>query len=106
MADYYLSPLGDIYKAALPSGMKMEEGYKPKMETYVALAPAFQNERALHFALDALARATQQQRVMMAYLSLSHWDTLNGTTPQETLTEITREELMNATNTSVSTAYY
>ena len=103
MADYYLSPLGDIYKAALPSGMKMEEGYKPKMETYVALAPAFQNEQALHFALNALARATQQQRVMMAYLSLSHWDRLSAAMPQPSVTPITRDELLNVTHCSMAT---
>ena len=103
MADYYLSPLGDIYKAALPSGMKMEEGYKPKMETYVALAPAFQNEQALHFALNALARATQQQRVMMAYLSLSHWDSLSAAMPQPSVTPITRDELLNVTHCSMAT---
>ena len=30
IADYYLSPLGDILKAALPSGLKDEEGYRPR----------------------------------------------------------------------------
>ena len=81
----------------------MEEGYKPKMETYVALAPAFQNEQALHFALNALARATQQQRVMMAYLSLSHWDSLSAAMPQPSVTPITRDELLNVTHCSMAT---
>ena len=27
IADYYLSPLGDVYKAALPAGLKAEDGY-------------------------------------------------------------------------------
>ena len=31
IAEYYMSPLGDIYKAALPSGLKSEDGYKPSM---------------------------------------------------------------------------
>ena len=30
IADYYLSPIGEVYKAALPSGLKAEDGYKPK----------------------------------------------------------------------------
>ena len=33
ISDYYLSPIGDVYKAALPGGLKAEDGYKPKTET-------------------------------------------------------------------------
>lgn len=103
ISDYYLSPLGDIYKAALPSGLKAEEGYRPKKETYITLSEAFRSEQTLHVAMNMLTRATKQLKAFVGFLSLSHWDTLNGTTPQEPLTEITREELMNATNTSLAT---
>ena len=103
ISDYYLSPLGDIYKAALPSGLKAEEGYRPKKETYITLSEAFRSEQTLHVAMNMLTRATKQLKAFVGFLSLSHWDTQNGTTPQETLTEITREELMNATNTSLAT---
>ena len=103
ISDYYLSPLGDIYKAALPSGLKAEEGYRPKTETYITLSEAFRSEQTLHVAMNMLTRATKQLKAFVGFLSLSHWDTLNGTTPQEALTEITREELMNATNTSLAT---
>ena len=103
ISDYYLSPLGDIYKAALPSGLKAEEGYRPKKETYITLSEAFRSEQTLHVAMNMLTRATKQLKAFVGFLSLSHWDTLNGTTPLETLTEITREELMNATNTSLAT---
>lgn len=103
ISDYYLSPLGDIYKAALPSGLKAEEGYRPKKETYITLSEAFRSEQTLHVAMNMLTRATKQLKAFVGFLSLSHWDTLNGTTLQETLTEITREELMNATNTSLAT---
>ena len=67
------------------------------------MATAFQNEQALHFALNALARATQQQRVMMAYLSLSHWDRLSAAMPQPSVTPITRDELLNVTHCSMAT---
>ena len=100
ISDYYLSPLGDIYKAALPAGLKAEEGYKPKMETYVTLAEAYRSEQALHVALNILARATKQFKAFTDFLSLSHWDSLSGNTAQEPLTELTREELMNAANCS------
>ena len=100
ISDYYLSPLGDIYKAALPAGLKAEEGYKPKTETYVTLAEAYRSEQALHVALNILARATKQFKAFTDFLSLSHWDSLSGNTAQEPLTELTREELMNAANCS------
>ena len=102
ISDYYLSPLGDIYKAALPSGLKAEEGYRPKTEAYVTLGEAYRNEQALHVAMNILARATKQLKAFVGFLSLSHWDTLNGTAPQEELKEITREELMNTTNASAA----
>lgn len=54
IADYYLSPIGDVYKAALPAGLKAEDGYRPKTETYIRLTPAYQNEAALHVALNIL----------------------------------------------------
>ena len=67
IADYYMAPLGDVFVAALPGGLK-EESYKPKTETYVTLAPQFQNEQALHIALNMLARAPQQQKVWKGML--------------------------------------
>lgn len=102
ISDYYLSPLGDIYKAALPSGLKAEEGYRPKTETYITLGSAYRNEQTLHVALNLLAHATKQQKVFEGFLSLSHWDTLHGDAPQQQPVELTREELMNATNTSLA----
>ena len=88
IADYYMSPIGEVYKAALPAGLKAEDGYRPKTETYIRLTPPFQNEQALHIALDMLARAPRQQQAFTDYLQLSGWDML---TPQE----ITRDELLN-----------
>lgn len=102
ISDYYLSPLGDIYKAALPSGLKAEEGYRPKTETYITLGSAYRNEQTLHVALNLLAHATKQQKAFEGFLSLSHWDTLHDNAPQQQPVELTREELMNATNTSLA----
>lgn len=71
MADYYMSPLGEVYKAAMPSGLKLEEGYKPKTETYIRLTPAFCSEQALHVALDMLRRADKQMQAFTAYLDMA-----------------------------------
>ncbi len=71
IANYYMSPIGDVYKAALPSGLKGEDTYKPHTEEYICLGKQFRGEQELHIALDGLARATKQQKVLMSYLELS-----------------------------------
>jgi primosomal protein N'' len=109
IADYYLSPIGDVYKAALPAGLKAEDGYHPKTETYIRLTPSFQNEQALHVALDILGRAPKQLEAFTEYLALSGWDQINeecGMRDEEchsTINEITREELLNASHASTTT---
>ena len=96
ISSYYLSAMGDIYKAALPSGLKAEDGYKPSTELYVALAPAFQSEPSLHIALNMLKRATKQLDAFTCFLHLSHWDEIGVDVQTEKIVEITREELVNA----------
>lgn len=105
IADYYLSPIGDVYKAALPAGLKAEDGYRPKTETYIRLTPAYQNETALHVALDILARAPKQLEAFTAYLELSGWDQVEEMRNEQVdqISEITREELLNASHASATT---
>ena len=70
IADYYMSPIGEVYKAALPSGLKAEDGYKPKTETCIRLTPQFCSEQALHIAIDMLQRAPKQQAALIDFISL------------------------------------
>lgn len=95
MADYYLSSVGDVMNAALPSGLKSEDGYTAKTETYVSLAPEYRNERAIHVALDMLKRAEAQRKVFETFLTLSHWDTISGDQCADSVAEVSRDELMN-----------
>ena len=98
IADYYMSPIGEVFKAALPSGLKAEDGYKPRTETYIRLTKPYQNEQFLHIALDMLARAAKQQEAFICYLQLSGWDMIGSSEASLssfTPVEITREELMN-----------
>ena len=95
MAEYYMAPLGDVYKAALPAGLKQEDGYRPRTETYIGLCEPWRNEQALHVALDMLGRALKQKKVLTEFLHLSRWDSLEGSTPTEDVHEVTREELTN-----------
>ena len=101
IADYYMSPIGEVYKAALPAGLKAEEGYKPRTETFIRLTPNYQNEPTLHVALNMLARAAKQREALIAYLELSHWDTIEGNVCRVPVIEITREELMNASEATL-----
>ena len=95
ISDYYLSPIGEVYKAAMPTGLKAEDGYKPKTETFIRLTEAYRNETTLHVALNLLARSPRQQEAFIAYLTLSHWDMIEGNECREPVIEVTREELMN-----------
>ena len=58
IADYYLCTLGDVYKAALPSGLKLES------ETVVVLNPLFETVSSLtdreQKILDLLAKEAEQ----------------------------------------------
>ena len=110
ISDYYLSPIGDVYKAALPGGLKAEDGYKPKTETYIRLTEQYRNVTALHVALNVLARAKNQLNVFTEYLALSGWDQMEDETaeakPQPTEmqpAEVTREELMNVAGCTSAT---
>lgn len=102
ISDYYLSPIGDVYKAALPAGLKAEDGYHPKTETYIRLTPQYQSATALHIALNVLSRAKKQLDAFVEYLALSGWDQIEEDSTIH-VNEITREELMNVSGASTLT---
>lgn len=100
LSAYYMAPLGDVYNAALPAGLKVEENYKPRTETYIDLCEPLRNEQSLNVALDLLKRARNQREVLMHFLRISHWETIEGTQTTEPVVDITREELMNVSRCS------
>ncbi len=102
IADYYMSPIGEVYKAALPSGLKAEEGYRPRTETYVRLRPELRSSRALRVAMDILARADRQRAALAAYLQLSGWAAVADGGSEENVTEVSRDELMNSSHANIS----
>ena len=102
ISSYYMAPLGDVLNAAMPSGMKKEERYRPRTEQYVALDEKYHSEAALHALFDQLYRAPRQVSLLNDFLTLSHWDTLNGETPEEEIREVTKEELMNVSHCNSS----
>ena len=100
LSAYYMAPLGDVYNAALPAGLKVEENYKPRTETYIDLCEPLRNEQSLNVALDMLKRARNQRETLMHFLRISHWETIEGTQTTEPVVDITREELMNVSRCS------
>ena len=96
ISDYYMSPIGEVFKAALPAGLKDEEGYRPKTETFIRLTEPYRNEQALHAALDMLVRAPKQLAVFNEYLYLtapSSGGRLEGA--------VSRDELLNASQANI-----
>lgn len=102
IADYYMSPIGEVYKAALPSGLKAEDGFRPRTELYIRLADNLRDGRTLAFIIESMQRAAKQIEVLMTYLQLAGVDEMGGITPGTPLREVTREELMNVTHASAA----
>ena len=89
MARYYMSPVGEVFKAALPAGLKAEEGYRPKTETYIRLADKLHDEQSLHIAFDILKNSPAQSKVLTAM--------------SERGEDMARDELMNITGCTAAT---
>lgn len=104
IADYYLSPIGEVMNAALPAGLKQEDRYNPKTETCVRLNPKLANERNLHIALNVLARARAQAEMFCCFLELSGWDKVSDSSSGVSgITEVTRDELLNSSHGNTAT---
>ena len=100
ISTYYISPIGDVFKAALPAGLKAEENYRPKTVRCVTLPANLRSEQSLHMALTILKRALKQHQTFITYLKLSHWNEIDGETPPAHIAEIACDELQNAANAS------
>ena len=102
IADYYMSPIGDVYKAALPSGLKAEDGFRPRTELFIRLADKYRDEQTLTLLISSMKRAVKQLDVLMTYLRLTGVDNIEYLLPETELREVTREELMNESHASIA----
>lgn len=102
IADYYMSPIGDVYKAALPSGLKVEDGFRPRTELFIRLADKYRDEQTLTLLISSMKRAVKQLDVLMTYLRLTGVDDIEHFLPETELREVTREELMNESHASIA----
>ena len=76
ISSYYMCSLGEVCRAALPSGLKNEneslkEGFKPKTETILRLSDHIQTEADLHHELNLIKRAKRQEKLLFDFLELS-----------------------------------
>ena len=102
IADYYMSPIGDVYKAALPSGLKVEDGFRPRTELFIRLADKYRDEQTLTLLISSMKRAVRQLDVLMTYLRLTGVDNIEHLLPETGFREVTREELMNESHASIA----
>ncbi len=86
IAKYYLCTQGEIYKAAVPQGLKGE--FKARIEQRIRVSRAYRNSRGIELALASLARAPRQKRVLNTYL------TYIGNDIQNVTKEISRHKLI------------
>ena len=73
ITQYYKCKLGEVYKAALPSGFKTQstQSYKPKTEICIRLQASYSQPEELHKAFDLVNRSEKQEKVLMTYIELS-----------------------------------
>jgi len=93
IAEYYMAAIGDVFFAAMPSGLKQIGGYKQKTEVCLRLREAYRDEQSQHIALDMLGRAKAQQQTFSEFLYLSDYGHH----------DITRDELLNAAHCTTTT---
>lgn len=99
IADYYMSPLGEVMNAALPAGLKAESGYRPRTETCVRVSRKFAGVEGEKVAVEMLRRMARQQQTFRTLLSLSS-NTHGGAACGGV---VTREELMNEAHCTYDT---
>ena len=66
ISKYYLCSLGDIYRAAIPQGLKGE--FKPRTEQRVRLTTEYRSEKWINLLMQSLNRAPRQKRLLTTYL--------------------------------------
>ena len=105
ISDYYICPIGDVLKAALPAELKPEEGkdgviredFKPKTKTYIELTLGEEKSQEIVAALNALKRAEKQQDLFMKLVDLSGYLT-NSNEPQDSgkssIVPVAQDELL------------
>ena len=89
---YYLCSQGEIYKAAVPQGLKGE--FKPRTEQRIRLAAKCNDKKGISLILQSLSRAPRQQRLLDTYIKI--------TDPFGEKREISKHKLIEAAEVNVT----
>lgn len=106
ISNYYMCAIGDVYKAALPSGLKIEDNYRPKTEVFVSLNQAYYSKVGLQRALSLVNRAEKQHAMLSCYLEISNITNVLNNNNKENINDISRVELLNVSKGNSSTLKY
>ncbi|MFC2081481.1 primosomal protein N' [Bacteroidota bacterium] len=68
LSGYYMCTPGEVYRAALPRGLK--ESYSPKFETVTIISKKLRSEEALNDLMDGLVRAPKQLLILQRLVDL------------------------------------
>jgi primosomal protein N' (replication factor Y) len=70
IAGYYMCTLGEVYRAALPSGFKLNT-FKPRLAGYLRLNKQWLESAKLNGLLDSLSKAPRQFDLLTCYIEAS-----------------------------------
>ena len=99
VAEYYMCTLGEVYKAAIPSGLKEKDGvvmYRPRTVDFVRLTKDFFDAIRLNALLASLKVARKQQHLLMRYIELTGVNAALTLQNATLVKEITKEEILKA----------
>lgn len=100
IADYYLCTLGEVYKAALPGGMKEDDKHQfhAKTVTCVRLTEEYMDEARLNALFEEMKRAQRQQELLLKYLDISKASAAITFKNPALLVEVERQTLLEQAN--------
>ena len=105
VASYYMCTLGEVYKAAIPSGLKEKDGqvrYRPRTVEYIRLSNEYFDGIKLNLTIAAMKGAHKQQTLLMKYVDLTGVGAALTVQNPAIVKEITKNELLKAAGCSAS----
>ena len=103
VAEYYMCTLGEVYKAAIPSGLKEKDGvvrYRPRTIDCVRITEEYFDPFKLNAVLSTMKVAPKQQLLMLKYIELTGLGAALTLKNPQILKEITKDELLKAAGCS------
>lgn len=92
IAQYYICSVGEVFKAALPTGFRMEKtAYTEKKETYIRLQPDYLPAEKLNEAFGKIKRSALQQQLLLSFIQYSK--------AHGTANELSKKELIEKSRT-------